>query len=92
MSLSPLERQVNQELLNMSRTSGYAQKASAASERVAAPTMMTPSGPVPVEKQVIIESKMEKSRQGEQIRRHIITSERQPDNMAERIELAGQSM
>lgn len=78
--------------MNQSVASGHGKASGTRKERTKTPIMQTPAGPAPVDKQVTIESKLNRSAEGEQIMRHIITSERQPDDSHQRIELAGQTM
>lgn len=92
LNLSQLERQVSQDLVTRAARSGQGKARATKVEKTSVPMMMTPAGPVPVDKQVIIETKMDRSPEGEKIHRHIITSARKPDNTHERVELAGQTL
>lgn len=92
LNLSQLERAVSKELIAQSAATGQGRAKATKVEKTSVPMMMTPVGSVPVDKQVIVETKLNRSPDGEQVHRHVITTARKPDNTHERIEIAGQTM
>lgn len=92
MSLSELELDVQDNLRTGLQTGGPTKAVGTKTQVMKTPIIQTPRGPVPIDKQVVMESKLDRSTQGEMINRHIMAIENQGGGTASMIELDKQEM
>lgn len=90
--MSQLELDVQGNLRRDVRVGGPTKAVGSKTQVLKTPVIQTPRGPVPIDKQVVMESKLDRSAQGETINRHLMAIENQGGGTSSMIELDRQEM